>query len=495
MKAIMVMFDSLNRRFLPPYGCDFVHAPNFERLARRAVTFDNCYVGSLPCMPARRELHAGRYNFMHRSWGPMEPFDDSMPEILKRAGIHTHLVSDHTHYWEDGGATYHGRYSTWESVRGQEGDHWKYDLDPSINENTATELSIPQMRPFKEMYWKQDAKNRRAIPDAAHSPQQLVFNGGLDFIDTNHAYDNWFVQIEAFDPHEPFFTFEEYLKLYDIPDVGRVIDWPCYEPVKETDAEIKHIRARYAALVSQCDENLGRVLDKMDEYDLWKDTMLIVNTDHGFLLGEHGWWAKNVMPCFDEIVHTPLFIWDPRSGKCAERREALVQTIDLAPTLLEYFGQDIPKDMQGKALRKMVEDDTPVREAALFGYFGNQMNVTDGRYVYMRAAKDEEAPLYEYTLMPTRMVGFMGQELQGAKLSEPLPFTKGMPVLRVPGGPTDQATKMYGDQLFDLSTDPNEEHPLDDEAVKARLTVQMTRLMKESDAPQELFQRMGLSAE
>ena len=52
-------------------------------------------------MPARRELHTGRYNFMHRCWGPIEPFDESMPQILKENGIHSHLVSDHAHYWEE----------------------------------------------------------------------------------------------------------------------------------------------------------------------------------------------------------------------------------------------------------------------------------------------------------------------------------------------------------------------------------------------------------
>jgi len=109
MKAIMLMYDSLNRRFLPPYGDQEVHAPNFRRLAERTVTFDNCYVGSMPCMPARRELHTGRYNFLHRSWGPLEPFDLSMPEILRHHGVSTHLISDHQHYWEDGGATYHQR--------------------------------------------------------------------------------------------------------------------------------------------------------------------------------------------------------------------------------------------------------------------------------------------------------------------------------------------------------------------------------------------------
>ena len=107
MRAIMVMFDSLNRRFLEPYGCDFNKTPNFSRLAEKTACFDNFYVGSLPCMPARRDLHTGRYSFLHRSWGPMEPFDNSMPQILKEHGIFTRLVSDHGHYWEAGGCTYH----------------------------------------------------------------------------------------------------------------------------------------------------------------------------------------------------------------------------------------------------------------------------------------------------------------------------------------------------------------------------------------------------
>jgi arylsulfatase A-like enzyme len=80
MKAIMVMFDSLNRHMLPPYGAERIHAPNFERLAENTVIFDRAYVGSRSCIPARRELHTGRYNFLHRSWGPIEPFDDSMPQ-------------------------------------------------------------------------------------------------------------------------------------------------------------------------------------------------------------------------------------------------------------------------------------------------------------------------------------------------------------------------------------------------------------------------------
>lgn len=119
MRAIMLMFDTLNRHFLPCYGCEWTHAPNFQRLAEKTCVFDNCYIGSMPCMPARRELHTGRYNFLHRSWGPLEPYDDSAIAMLSASGIYTHLVTDHQHYWEDGGATYHFRYTSFDFIRGR----------------------------------------------------------------------------------------------------------------------------------------------------------------------------------------------------------------------------------------------------------------------------------------------------------------------------------------------------------------------------------------
>src|SRR4051794_1990484 len=79
MKAVFVLFDSLCRNALGCYGSRWVKTPNFDRFAKRGVTFDSHFVGSLPCMPARRDLHTGRLNFMHRSWGPLEPFDNSFP--------------------------------------------------------------------------------------------------------------------------------------------------------------------------------------------------------------------------------------------------------------------------------------------------------------------------------------------------------------------------------------------------------------------------------
>ncbi|MFI9560405.1 sulfatase [Nonomuraea endophytica] len=482
MKAIMVMFDSLNRHMLPPYGGDWTHAPNFARLAACATTFEHCYAGSMPCMPARREIHTGRYNFLHRSWGPLEPFDDSMPELLKQNGVYTHLVSDHPHYWEDGGATYHGRYNTWEFFRGQEGDPWKGRVaDPEMPED---------LKRMRHTIYRQDWVNRAYMDTEAKHPQTLTFDAGLEFVRTNAAQDRWFVQIETFDPHEPFFTHKQYKDLYPHDYDGPHFDWPDYKRVTETPQQVDHARYEYAALLSMCDHSLGRVLDTMDELGLWEDTLLIVCTDHGLLLGEKGWWGKSVQPWYNELVHLPLFVWDPRADAAGERREALVQTIDLAPTLLEYFGLDRPADMRGIPL-----NSGTTRQAGLFGIHGGHVNVTDGRYVYMRApASAANAPLHEHTLMPTHMRGrFSPAELADIELAEPFSFTKGVRTIRVPGR-TFVNAHHFGTLLFDLEADPEQRAPILDDAAELRMAGLLVELMRANDAPAGQYERLGLPA-
>lgn len=483
MKAIVLMFDSLNRHMLPPYGDTFVEAPNFARLAERAVTFDSFYAGSMPCMPARRELHTGRYNFLHRSWGPLEPFDDSMPELLRQAGIHTHLASDHPHYWEDGGATYHTRYTTWEFFRGQEGDPWKGHVADTKGTFAPASMHL------------QDQVNRRYMATEAEHSQTLTVDAGLHFIDTNADADRWMLQIELFDPHEPFFSHQHYKDLYPHDYDGPEFDWPGYQKVSEPADQVEHARREYAALVTMCDRSLGRVLDAMDEHGLWDDTMLIVNTDHGFLLGEHGWWAKSVQPWFNELVHLPMFLWDPRTGGRDTRRGELAQTIDIAPTLLRFFEQEVPADMQGRDLAS--PDAVDGREGALFGIHGGHVNVTDGRYVYMRAAAAEaNSPLEEYTLMPTHMRSrFRPAELTEWEPAEPLSFTKGIRTMRMPAATGWMNPWRHGTLLFDLETDPEQQHPIIDDQLELHMVDLLVRMLRESDAPRSQFDRLGLPVE
>jgi arylsulfatase A-like enzyme len=487
MRAIILMFDSLNRHMLGPYGNTFVDAPNFTRLAAKTVSLDNFYAGSLPCMPARREMHTGRYNFLHRSWGPLEPFDDSMPQMLSEAGVHTHLVSDHPHYWEDGGGTYHTRYSTWEFFRGQEGDPWKGVVEPRDEHDT----------PLGALK-RQDAVNRSYMPTEADHSQTRTVDAGIHFLATNLAADRWMLQIELFDPHEPFFSHRQYKDKYKDKDTERYdgpgVDWPGYRKVTEPQVQVDHVRREYAALVSMCDRSLGRVLDFMDNHDMWDDTLLIVNTDHGFLLGEHGWWAKSVQPWFNELVHLPMFVWDPRSGATGARRLALTQTIDIAPTVLRFFGVEPTPDMQGSDLSKVLEDDRQQRQAALFGIHGGHVNITDGRHVYMRAAKESSnTPLEEYTLMPTHMRSRFGvHELMTWEPAEPFDFTKGLRTMRLQSETAWMNPWQHGTLLFDLATDPAQLYPLSDEEVELRMLRLLAEAMHASSSPASQFERLGI---
>lgn len=502
MKTVFALFDSLNRRSLEPYGAQTIKTPNFQRLANRSVTFDKHYVGSLPCMPARRDMQTGRLTFLHRSWGPLEPFDNSFPELLDKAGTHSHLISDHYHYWEDGGATYHNRYSTYEFVRGQEGDTWKAMVEAPWDR--LREMYHPSRFNEKRGSVEQhNYINREFMRDEQDYPSVRCFNAAFEYLDTNKAADNWFLQIETFDPHEPFTAPDRFRENYPTDYEGSILDWPRYARVTEAPEECEELRANYAAIVGLCDAQLGRLLDYFDEHDMWHDTALVVTTDHGFLLGEHDWWAKFRMPVYNEVAHIPLFIHHPDyASKAGERRQSLTQTIDLMPTMLDLHGLTPPQEVEGHSILNLMDNDHPIRETALYGAWGSAANITDGEHTYFRFPEDMEGQeIFQYTLMPTHMNSFFThEELKGAELNAPFEFTKDLPVLKI-GGHAN--LPMYGElgldffqdshsMLFDVLNDPDQLTPLEDGMTVKRLTDLMNDAMRRNDAPEEAYRRFGL---
>lgn len=493
MKAIMLMFDSLNRRLLQPYGSTETKTPNFNRLSQHCMVFDHAYVGSMPCIPARKELHTGRHNFLHRSWGPLEPYDDSVPELLKKSGIHTHLVTDHKHYWRDGGATYHNRYSTYEFIRGQAGDLWIGQVNqPFVNIKI---MDDPERVERRRLSRSQDLVNRTY--HTKHHTHQLIqtFDKGLEFMECNAQSDQWFLQIECFDPHEPYFVQEAYRRQFHLSD--EFDGWAPLMIRTPDEGNPEQIRQHYKALLAMVDDQVGRFIDKMDELNLWDDTLLIVNTDHGCFLGEHEWWYMGVMPLYNEMANIPLMIHHPDFTTNGKHTEALVQTIDLPATLLDYFKITQPQAMSGKSLLPCLSGLKSARTSALFGYFGCDLNVTDGRFVYMRAplTKDYQG-VFEYTLTPTHInQPFSVKELRGAILRDPFNFTKDCKVLKIQATEQPQPNAhRYLHRLFDLQTDPHQMHPIDDPTLELRYCHLLAALLQENDAPPELYTRYGLSA-
>ncbi len=503
MKTVFVLFDSLNRHLLSPYGGSRIPTPNFDRLAERSVTFDNHYVGSMPCMPARRDIQTGRMSFLHRSWGPLEPFDNSFPEILADQGIYSHLVTDHFHYFEDGGATYHNRYNSYEFVRGQEGDAWKAMVQPHW-ERLREKYHAQQFSQDRSSYFAHNMVNREFIKQEDEFPSVQVFAAGLEFLNMNAEADDWFVQIETFDPHEPFHAPSRFKTAFDTGWKGPVLDWPRYGRVDELPEECEELRANYYAMVALCDDLLGRLLDDFDRHGLWDDTALVVTTDHGFLLGEHDFWAKNRMNIYEEVAHIPMFLHDPRRrGKAGTRCGAITQTADLCATFLDLHDAPAPAEMRAHSLLPLIDGEPGRRNAALFGYFGGAVNVVDGEHTYHRYPPDlSTQSVYQYTLMPTHIFDlFSVDELSQAELDRSLPFTKGTPVLKVPVTERTPMYNTYGPgallenetRLYDLRTDPGQQSPLDDAEAEARIVAHMVQLMAELDAPDEAFERLGLT--
>lgn len=501
MKTIMVMFDSLNLRYLNSYGGNKINTPNFNRLAKKSTQFQNHYVGSMPCMPARRELHTGRYNFLHRSWGPIEPFDESIFETLRFNGIYTHLISDHTHYWEDGGATYHTRYSSFEFVRGQEGDTWKANLSAKPIDSDISSLEDTSYKWVRAK--THDAINRSYMGDESKMSQTITFDKGIEFINTNIKEDNWFLQIETFDPHEPFFAAKKYQDQVIKEKHINQRDWPPYFYLTEAENVIESVREHYCALIAQCDANLGRILDIMDQHNMWEDTMLIVNTDHGYLLGEHGWWSKSVMPMYNEIAHIPLFIYHPNTHHKGVKRETLTQSIDIPSTILDFFNLLDKQDfMMGKSLIPVIKSNEKIRDYALFGDFGRHVNITDSKTVYMRGPSNyDNNPLFEYTLMPTHMKSrFTVNELIGNTdkwagtelVKDQFQFMKGVPVLKIPTSTRKDIIYNFGNRLYNLEDDPKQNKIEHDAKLEVKMINAMIKELHKSDAPLEQFIRLGL---
>jgi arylsulfatase A-like enzyme len=383
MKSLFLVLDTVRRDYLEAYGSDWVRTPHLARLAREGVTFDNHWVGSLPCMPARREFMTGRHNFLFRNWGPIEPFDDVLPRELRERGVFTHLLTDHFHYFELGGENYHTAFNTWEFFRGQEHDPWVSLVDAIALPEHLGQLSRPN--------WHNRTRQQRE--EEFSGPRTIA--AAIDWLDVNRDADNWFLQVELFDPHEPFYCTDEYRELYGDTWDGPLFDWPTYAEVVESPEAVAHIKKCYAGLLTMTDAWVGKLWAKLDELGLWEDTLVIFTTDHGTMLAEHDYWMKNFMPLYNELVRIPLIMRLPGGAKSGSRVSGLTQTIDLMPTFLDFHGCPAPPHVYGHSLRAALEGEL-LREDCIFGYFGKAMNITDGRHVYFRNPVNEDAgPLYE----------------------------------------------------------------------------------------------------
>lgn len=496
MKAIVILADTVNRHYLNAYGSARAHTPNLDRLQKRSVVFDSHWAGSLPCMPARRDLLTGRLHFLERNWGPIEPFDDTLPKVLRRSGIYSHMVTDHYHYLETGGENYCQQFDTWECFRGQE-------LDPLVSK-----VIKPDAPQHIGKYSSQYELNRSLFKTEQDYTTPKTLAAACEWLENNRDADQFLLWAECFDPHEPFDMPQEYLDLYRDEYEGPLYNWPEYGPADIPEAALRHIRNRYAALLTMTDRWIGKLLDVLDRQDRWRDTMVIFTTDHGYLLGEHQLMAKNYMPVYPEIARIPLMIHLPGGERAGQRIAALTQATDLFPTLLEHFrAGPSANPIHGRSLLPLMQGSKQtIRESLIYGYFGKNVNITDGKFTYFRAsARADNLPLNLYTAMPTTLYHYYGLD----HLVHPETIEGGSwlkwtthPVWRIPGSAvrladrtqsfTTNSSYIRHNLLRPVESPDGRQAPLRDKHKEADYAERLREQLRLHDAPDEQYIRLGL---
>ncbi|MFC7157532.1 sulfatase [Halomarina halobia] len=507
MNVLFVSIDSLRRDFLGAYRnrpsvVDYdVETDNLDRFAERATVFDTHFAGSLPCMPARREWLTGTQEFLWRPWGPIEPFDDPVPQLARDEEILTKLITDHFHYFQHGSHGYYEDFNGFEFFRGNEYDAW-HTSPKEPPADFIDQILDRETDPADSMQYLNRHAYARNVADFTEEEDFFapkVFSRTAEWLAENQEWDQWFCYVDSFDVHEPFHVPEPYASMYtdEDPTDPEMPIWPYYGRTDEgqskvTDRQLDFVRSQFAGNVTMIDQWFGRVLDTLDEQGLWDETMVVVTSDHGFALGDHGWMGKNDFTLYDVIARTPLLVWHP-DQTAGGRVSALTTAVDLYATVLDSLDVPMPSETHSRSLMPLVRGDTTDhRDYVLFGYWGSSINVTDGEYAYYRPpVAGSETACYSMSLINPHSWFTPPTVRSDADAGEYLPYTEST-VWRY----NADSWLQHGDErLYETGRDaPQETNLVNDETTTAdRMRTLLKRGLGDLDAPPTQWARLGLT--
>ncbi|WP_101911317.1 sulfatase family protein [Marasmitruncus massiliensis] len=422
------------------YGNPYVHTPNLDRLAQNGTRFERAYCQNPTCSPSRASFLTGRYprTTRCRQNGQRIPRDEKLiskifseqgyvcglsgklhlnpcnPDICK--GMEERIddgydVFHWSHGGHDGWATH--EYFQWLREKGQRFSACNVE---------GTELVQYGMN---EEYHQTTWCTEKA----------------LNFIEANVEYKNpWFFSLNIYDPHHPFDPPKAYLDRYmdcldDLPlpnyAPGELDDKPLFQKLDHKGAYNNHdsnnaaiiydnmsdwehrlMKASYYAMVDLIDKQVGRLIDTLERLGQLENTIVIFTSDHGEMLGDHGIYLKG--PYFYEgATHIPLIISCPGTIRQGFSSSALVELVDLSPTLTEAIGLDTQPQMQGKSLWDLLTDPNceDRHKNCIYCEYYNSMPwhkapnaqctmVFDGRYKLVNVHSTKEGELYDLSKDP-----------------------------------------------------------------------------------------------
>lgn len=396
--VVVVVIDSLRTDHVGAYGGRRAQTPTLDALATESLLFTHARHDAMPTVPVRKSLLIGRSGFPFRGWHP----EGALPAVPGFEGIHrgevtfldvlgkrgylTGYVTDNPHLLRPAFARFRARPDVMTVVKGQI-PGWRQRRGKvstaRLRRHLAPELRGGDRGRVREYLAYNGAGRRERDYLAAR-----VFGGGIDFLEQAAFRAQPFaLVVDCFDVHEPWDPPDGYLARYArVRRGGYRPLMPFSTPAGRTaDISRRTLRltqAMYAAETTFLDAWLGRFLTRMDELGL-SNTWVVVVSDHGVSLGEHGAIGKNSNELHGELIDVPFMIRHPQRIGAGRRSGYFASSQDVAPTLLRGVGAPVPKAMDGADLRPLLAGRRAKPRPVWTSAWGDTLMAGDGRWLYV----------------------------------------------------------------------------------------------------------------
>jgi len=325
--------------------------------AERATSVEGFYAGSFPTIPHRTDIATGRLGWPFYGWQPIDLSSrNHIAALLGAEGYATQLICDCPHLFR---ARFQFAFDAAFQHRGQEGDRALLHLnDPILTvvppEKTRLRPSfrghpLADLHRWHNRYWRLESETFPARTGET----------AVRWLEENYRAEPFFLWVDFFDPHEPWDPPEYMVHRYDPDYEGTPMIHPNYGRADVyTKVELRNLRAHYAAEAELVDRWIGRILQKVDDLELWENTVVVVTSDHGISIGEHNRTGKSNIsdeddrywPIYPEIGHVPFLVAAPDvpGGKSLK---LFAQPVDLLPTVCDLAEVNVepPEPFQGRS--------------------------------------------------------------------------------------------------------------------------------------------------